>query len=289
MTHGQDQSPYVVLKRAAASGTLAGAKLPFGTVESALNETADTLLGRALRLARRSAVLPADVLDAQNRPIFARRVQPGLSSLVLTTASALRASEMPSPVTAEALTDLHRKHDSFTAIKLRGDLLLNSAMDLRLVYGGLQWFLVDKVMGYVSGRLEDEAVPKAEKDALLRSFAPMLVAVDEMLSRGPERKDELSKLRRGAAAKLEESLLDRARSELEFQVNHGLMPDRQRLIEVARRYMKAQKDGAPGTGVPGTGVPGTSTPGQPGALGTPSQPGQPGQPGSPTSPRKVIR
>ncbi len=227
-----------------------------------------------LVIGRLGNLLPRDVLTAEDRPIYAQFQYEGQDNFVRQTASAMKLSGMVPTVegtTPGVLLDLIERKDLYLAIKFLGDRVKDTALDLRLIYGSFQFFLIERVVTYLEKRLVDPYLTRQQMESLLDDFGPGLLKLDEVLRKGPDRKIQISGLRNTAQAAALDAQDEANLQEAIYQIHNDQTPDRAALLKAARRHLgqvgQGTADGGPVTASSWTN----------------------GQPPDPTQTRKMIR
>lgn len=235
-----------ILARADNDGTLGGIDIPHDALNTALSTSEASLTHFAGRLGERLGLLPHAVLTADTRPLIARRSYTGQEAIARTFASALeKDSDVPDALSdAAKLTDLANRREVYGGLQLIGERAQNAGMDLRLVYGTFQWHLIDLALTHLERRFDDPQLTRTELETLLDCFGPMLLRVDAMLRRGPERKDELSRMRQRAEGEAQSAQAEADAAETVLQLHTQLSPGRERLLQAARLHLGQDKAGA---------------------------------------------
>ena len=187
----QDYAPFL---RSLQGNRIAGIQLHGDGIRLALQADPEEMARTALSIARTGIRLPRNVLTAQDRPIYARMMYDGQDTFVRATAQGINLSGMVPTVegtTPAVLLDLIDRKDAYLGIKLLGQRVRDAALDLRLVYGAYQFYLIDHLMSYLETRFADPYLTRQDMEALLDDFGPALVKLDDMLRKGPLRKTEL--------------------------------------------------------------------------------------------------
>jgi hypothetical protein len=254
--------PFAPLRRAPPDSQIAAVPEHSDDPTSALSVTAEQLGRTGLCLARLGNVLPGDVLCAENRPIYAKSLYKGQDTFVHRVAQGLRLTGLvprAAGATPGKLDELIERKGLYLGIRALGDRVRNCAMDLRLIYGSYQFYLIEQVMTYLERRLTDPHLTGPERESLLEDFGTALVKLDRALRKGPERKHELALLRDRASAEAQDAQDEADLQEVIHQIHSEKTPERAALLKAAQRYLDrtapAATDGGEGAAPAPTGLP----------------------------------
>jgi chromosome segregation and condensation protein ScpB len=232
--------PIAPLSRNMVDNQIAGIQMHGDLLTVALAAPADQVNRTALLLGRTGNILPLGVLTSTDRPIFARLEYDGQDTFVRRVAAGIQLTGLVPTVegtTPAVLIDLLDKKNAYQGIKLLGDRVHDSAMDLQLLYGSYQFFLINRVIDYLEARFADPYLTRKEMETLLNDFGPALIKLNEVLSKGPDRKGELTNLRQTAEGQANDALDEANLQEVIYQVHNDITPSRAALFQAAQRYL----------------------------------------------------
>lgn len=257
-----------------------GVEISGQPMRQAMQQRPDDLVQRGLRLGRLSQELPRGVLGAGDRALFARRARPALESLGYKVARALELSSFDVGTRPGDVRELALKRERYTLLQRLGGRIKNIGLNLRLCFGAQQWMMINRTVEYLEKRFSDPAITRAEIETLLLNFGPMLIKLDEVSRKAPERKEALFEERKRLAAEVKAAQDAAARAEVELDIRRGQTPAREKLLAAARHWQAEQAKTSSSVTSPAP----APVPAVPGYGSAAAQPG----PG-PAGPRKVIR
>jgi hypothetical protein len=156
-----------------------------------------------LRLGMINARLPHAEAVAADRAAQRRKVYRAQGAVLREYAGTLRSfpdvGYAPEPLLLEA-----SRISRFESAHAKASQALNAALDLRLVLGGLQWFLLQQVLAAVVARMEHPDCPRAERERLQSRFSRLLLRREALQQTREQRKAARDKRKKEAAAQLNE-------------------------------------------------------------------------------------
>lgn len=225
-----------------------------GSLRDGVSLRAADLNGLVAQVCALSVLLPRGGVSGVRKARLRKGCSPEIGSLLRGYAQALDAcpelgGEPARPVSelVAELVDRARRLARYQNLQYRSGRWVNQTLDLRLLLGALQWFLLSSVLQTVVARIEDPACPREEAERLRDRFSKLLLHRDRLSSdRAAGR--EAGKERRQALAQEIAELERRDRvQDVITALRHGRPVDQETLEQAARDYADIRgTDRAPG-------------------------------------------
>ena len=200
------------------------------------------------RVAALALKLPRGALQGQKKAAHRKATYPEQGSVLRGLARAVRlCPEIGAD--PQALEALARKLARHANLRRKAGKATNSAIDLRLVLGALQWFMLRGVLEKVVQRLEAPDCTRAERELLEDKFSKLLLHKEELLAGAEASRLVGGELRKEVLAQAEEVERRTLVSDVKHAVRLGRPVDPQALETAARanRELKtkdpARRDG----------------------------------------------
>lgn len=199
----------------------------------------DDLYHEVGRVAKLTEPLPMGVYTSQRKAQLrrAQQTQPG-NSLRLYGIALSHCAQIS--VDPKAFKDVEQRLARLEVVATRAERWVNAALDLRLVLGALQSFVLSRVLQDVVGRLESPTCTPAERERLESKFGKLLLHKDALIADQQKQRELLAERRREMEAQAAEADRQTLLTNVLADIRLGRPVD-QATLEAAARYMDQQQ------------------------------------------------
>jgi hypothetical protein len=178
----------LVLRRPEVNGPIRGVPAQQVALRRCMLLKPEAVDGTLAELAQIAAKLPDDNLDPAQRAALRKQLYPEVATVLRNFAQGVRRyPAIGAPDKPQELERVARLIGLFSCITRNANHGVSRAMDLRLLLGAFQWYLLRTLLLKLTARLEDPACTPGERSRLINAFSKLLLHREKLLLSNEER------------------------------------------------------------------------------------------------------